>query len=138
MATVVQLKRSETTGSIPTANDIAVGELAVNLADGTLYSKRTDGAVIEIAGNLPDEYYLSTNQDYGTLDSVGETSLDLGSLGGDAQQVNLGEVFVYAQITPAPVASNSEGTINQVAYDNNYFYVCVATNTWKRIALSSW
>ena len=138
MGTVVQLKRSETTGSVPTASDIAVGELAVNLADGTLYSKKTDGSIIEIAGNLPDEYYLSTNQDYGTLDSVGDTSLDLGTLGEEAQQVNLGDVFVYAQMTPAPVSANSEGKINQVAYDNNYFYVCVATNTWKRVSLSSW
>jgi hypothetical protein len=42
MATVVQLKRSETLGAIPGAGDIAVGELAVNLADGALYTKRTN------------------------------------------------------------------------------------------------
>jgi hypothetical protein len=138
MSTVVQLKRTETAGSIPTAADIAVGELAVNLADGTLYSKRTDGAVIEIAGNLPDEYYLSTNQDYGAIDSIGQSTLDLGNLDQGSQQVNLGDVVVYVEIAVPPASANSSGEINQIAYDSNYLYVCVATNTWKRIALSSW
>ena len=58
MGTVVQLKRSETTGSIPTASDIAVGELAVNLADGTLYSKKTDGSIIEVGGYNPDFFTI--------------------------------------------------------------------------------
>ena len=124
--------------SIPTANDIAVGELAVNLADGTLYSKRTDGAVIEIAGNLPDEYYLSTNQDYGTIISDAGTTLDLGNLDNGSQQINLGDVNTYAEITQVPESTNSVGKKSQIAIDSNYLYVCVATNVWKRIALSSW
>ena len=138
MSSVIQLKRTETSGSIPTANDIAVGELAVNLADGTLYSKRTDGAVIEIAGNLPDEYYLSSNQDYGTIISDAETTLDLGNLDNGSQQINLGDVNTYAEITQVPESTNSVGKKSQIAIDSNYLYVCVATNVWKRIALSSW
>lgn len=138
MSSVIQLKRTETSGSIPTANDIAVGELAVNLADGTLYSKRTDGAVIEIAGNLPDEYYLSTNQDYGTIISDAGTTLDLGNLDNGSQQINLGDVNTYAEITQVPESTNSVGKKSQIAIDSNYLYVCVATNVWKRIALSSW
>jgi hypothetical protein len=138
MSSVIQLKRTETPGSIPTANDIAVGELAVNLADGTLYSKRTDGAVIEIAGNLPDEYYLSSNQDYGTIISDAETTLDLGNLDNGSQQINLGDVNTYAEITQVPESTSSVGKKSQIAIDSNYLYVCVATNVWKRIALSSW
>jgi len=138
MSSVIQLKRTETPGSIPTANDIAVGELAVNLADGTLYSKRTDGAVIEIAGNLPDEYYLSSNQDYGTIISDAETTLDLGNLHNGSQQINLGDVNTYAEITQVPESTSSVGKKSQIAIDSNYLYVCVATNVWKRIALSSW
>lgn len=37
-----------------------------------------------------------------------------------------------------PSAADSTGTAGQVAYDSDYFYVCVATNTWKRTALSTW
>lgn len=42
-----------------------------------------------------------------------------------------------SRVTP-PVTSTSNGAAGQVAYDNNYVYICVATNTWKRSALSSW
>jgi hypothetical protein len=38
----------------------------------------------------------------------------------------------------APATSTSAGVAGQVAYDANYVYVCVATNTWKRTALSTW
>jgi len=38
----------------------------------------------------------------------------------------------------APAHSTSTGTFGQVAYDNNYFYVCTANNTWMRIVLATW
>jgi len=37
----------------------------------------------------------------------------------------------------APATSSSTGVQGQVAYDSNYMYICVATNTWKRIAAST-
>jgi hypothetical protein len=38
----------------------------------------------------------------------------------------------------APATAGASGTVGQVAYDTSYIYMCVATNTWKRAALSSW
>jgi len=38
----------------------------------------------------------------------------------------------------APKASASACTAGSWAYDGNYVYVCVGTNTWKRTALASW
>lgn len=35
----------------------------------------------------------------------------------------------------APALPNSTGTKGQIAYDTTYLYVCIATNSWKRIAL---
>lgn len=37
----------------------------------------------------------------------------------------------------APTTSSSSGVQRQVEFDSNYIYVCTATNTWKRAALSS-
>ena len=85
MSTVVQLKRSETSGAIPTAGQIAVGELAVNLADGTIYSKKTDGSIIEVGGGESILFIDQTdmgeisdpsgyNYDLGTVESEGSTS----------------------------------------------------------------
>lgn len=38
----------------------------------------------------------------------------------------------------APANSGSAGTAGQVAYDDSYFYVCVAANTWRRAPLNDW
>ena len=50
MSTIVQVKRSETTGSEPTAEDLAVGELAINMADKKIFSKKNDGTVVTLGG----------------------------------------------------------------------------------------
>ena len=42
-----------------------------------------------------------------------------------------------AGISP-PATSGATGAAGQTSYDSNYFYVCVGTNNWKRVALSSW
>lgn len=38
----------------------------------------------------------------------------------------------------APASSSASGSVGQSAYDTAYFYFCVAANSWKRIALSTW
>ena len=40
------------------------------------------------------------------------------------------------QIPQATKASNASGTAGQVSWDANYFYICTATNTWKRTPLT--
>jgi metal-sulfur cluster biosynthetic enzyme len=37
-----------------------------------------------------------------------------------------------------PPTSTSPGTTGSISWDANYMYVCVATNTWKRTALTTW
>ena len=50
MSTIVQIKRSETSGAEPASGDLAVGELAVNLEDQKIFSKKTDGTVVSLGG----------------------------------------------------------------------------------------
>jgi len=40
--------------------------------------------------------------------------------------------------TYTPATSSSTGTTGQISWDSQYVYVCIATNTWKRAALSTW
>ena len=49
--TVIQIKKSSVAGKVPDAADLAVGELAVNLADKKLYTKDADGDVISLGGD---------------------------------------------------------------------------------------
>lgn len=110
MTTVVQLKRNETAGAIPTANDIAVGELAVNLADGALYTKRTDGAIIEIGGSQEVPVFFSTEVDLGDLAGAGD-SYDMGGLDGGSPSSGGGIALTSLSVTD----SGGDGSLS---YDN--------------------
>ena len=50
MATVIKPKRSETALSVPAANSLAIGELAMNVTDGKFYTKTSGGVVKEVGG----------------------------------------------------------------------------------------
>jgi len=58
MAQTIKLKRSATSGAVPTTTSLALGEVAINTHDGKVYIKKDDGAesVIEVgdtSGYLP-------------------------------------------------------------------------------------
>lgn len=40
-------------------------------------------------------------------------------------------------LVPVPATATSNGTAGQVAADSGFLYVCIATNVWRRVAISS-
>ena len=50
MTTVIKPKRSETTSQIPGSGVLAVGELAMNVADGKFFTKTSGGTGKEMGG----------------------------------------------------------------------------------------
>jgi hypothetical protein len=50
MPTVIKPKRSETSSSIPAANSLQVGEIAMNVTDGKFFTKKSDNSVVEVGG----------------------------------------------------------------------------------------
>jgi hypothetical protein len=71
------------------------------------------------------------------IDSSGRllvgTSLDSG---GALLQVNGNRIRIATAKTPA--SATDTGTAGEICWDANYIYVCTATNTWKRTAISTW
>ena len=51
-------KRTSVVGRVPTAQQLAVGELAINVADRILYSKDTGGTVFSLGAGGAAEAYL--------------------------------------------------------------------------------
>lgn len=49
-----------------------------------------------------------------------------------ANQYNL------AALNTEPANASATGTLGEIRITANYIYVCTATNTWKRAALSTW
>lgn len=37
-----------------------------------------------------------------------------------------------------PATVTAQGIFGQLATDGNFLYVCIGTNSWKRVALSTW
>lgn len=50
MATTILIKNNSTAAAVPTAGQLSVGELAVNTADRKIYTKHSDGTVVQMGG----------------------------------------------------------------------------------------
>ena len=46
--------------------------------------------------------------------------------------------FRISALNTAPASATDTGTLGEIRWDANYMYVCTATNTWKRVAISTW
>jgi hypothetical protein len=71
------------------------------------------------------------------IDSSGRLLVGTSSdSGGALLQVNGDRIRVATAKTPA--SASDTGTAGEICWDASYIYVCTATNTWKRAALSTW
>ena len=46
--------------------------------------------------------------------------------------------IVRVRSSKTPSSASDTGNAGDICWDSNYIYVCVATDTWKRAALSTW
>lgn len=45
---------------------------------------------------------------------------------------------IVLQQSKTPASASATGTTGSLAWDSNFLYVAVATNTWKRVAIATW
>ena len=75
MSTVIKLKRSETLNTIPTTNDIEVGEVAVNTADKKLYIRDSSNNIVAVADkNITYSKYNSNTTITSNTGVIADTS----------------------------------------------------------------
>jgi hypothetical protein len=71
------------------------------------------------------------------IDSSGRLLVGTSSQsGGSLLQVNDNRIRIATAKTPA--SATDTGVAGEICWDANYVYVCTATNTWKRTAISTW
>jgi len=81
--------------------------------------------------------FQSWNLEYGRFDTSGRFLVGTSSdSGGALLQVNGNRIRIATAKTPA--SATDTGTAGEICWDANYIYVCTATNTWKRSAISTW
>jgi hypothetical protein len=52
MSTIIKPKRSEAVGLVPGAEDLEIGEIALNSTDKKIYTKKTDGTIDDMSGSI--------------------------------------------------------------------------------------
>lgn len=81
-----------------------------------------------------------------SIDCFGSTSTPtlrfLNSAGSEKGSLDSnGNLFVSGTVNVAsspPASASATGTQGTITWDTSYIYVCIATNTWKRVAIASW
>ncbi len=123
----------------------------INFADDKIILKAGNKAMITMEEKDSAPHEVTINDGGNNIDFVVEDSNGNSLLMTDASTSKVG----IGTSTPAQVldingdtirlrnqrtipASNTFGEAGEICYDANYIYICIATDTWKRIALSSW
>ncbi|MFM6925806.1 MAG: hypothetical protein ACKOU7_09925, partial [Ferruginibacter sp.] len=96
------------------ASSYNVADRLFNIGNGTSSVARADAFTILKGGNVG----IGTASPTALLD------------------VNSNTIRLRSAKTPS--SSSDTGNTGDIAWDSNYIYVCVATNTWKRVAIASW
>jgi hypothetical protein len=96
-----------------------------------------DGVTVN---NSTDDFILANNGDYVILRKIENDSWETfyGRKNNNIPFSNLTSVPNFAEITTVPPTNDSEGSVGQIALDNDYFYCCVAEDTWVRAPLATW
>lgn len=119
---------NQTSGSLTIGGTSATGAITlgrstgaqtVNIATGTTSASTTKAINIGTAGNATS----TTNIAIGATAGTSTTSLN-------------GNIILSKTATPA--SATATGTAGTIVWDANYIYICTATNTWKRVAISTW
>lgn len=77
---------------------------------------------------------------------IGEAGLDnSGAVGEPLYVTDTGEFYIHNGteyipiiVNATPSSASDTGTKGQVAWDSSYIYICTATDTWKRVGISTW
>jgi hypothetical protein len=79
----------------------------------------------------------TNNTERARIDSSGRLLVGTSSdSGGALLQINGDRIRIGTAKTPA--SATDTGTTGEICWDASYIYVCTATNTWKRTAISTW
>jgi hypothetical protein len=133
MANVIKLKRSTVPGRVPDPNDLQVGEIAVNTADGLIYTKHSDNTIKTISNvssfisNVTlDTVVLAgntTTQSLQFLSNVASTSTTTGALVIEGGLGVSGNIVTSSVYTDALFYANGQPYIATVTGLQNMLYV---------------
>ena len=112
-------------GTLTAASDFGVGATKKLYLDGVALSGNT--YIVESGGDVIDFYAGGVNTFRITT---------AGILSGVSGTGNISVNGYLAMTSTASPTGTGSGVTGQFAWDTSYFYVCTATNDWRRVALT--
>jgi len=99
-------------------------------------------------GNSSTRLWTDVNSNV-RLDGASDASQEILLNGAGTGKVGIGTTSPTAMLdvnsdiirlstSKTPATSGASGNQGDICWDSNYIYVCVASNTWKRVAISTW
>lgn len=72
-----------------------------------------------------------------------DNASDVGKASNRVRDVFAGRNVIAAQfrlsaLNTAPSSASAAGTLGEVRIVSGFIYICVATNTWQRVAIATW
>jgi hypothetical protein len=112
MANIIKIKRSSTASSVPTAGQLEIGELAVNLPDRKLFTKDASGTVVTLSTEALTAVTAETLKTARTINGV--------SFNGSANiTVTADANNVATQLSSLGVGTGASGTTGEIRATNN-------------------
>jgi len=90
-----------------------------------------DTASIEYSFNT-DRLYLTPQNNDSVMVGSETTNADL-IVKGDTKS----ETYSVSSLNTAPASASATGTVGDIRFTANHIYLCVASNTWKRVAIAT-
>lgn len=95
------------------------------------------------AGMYSPAYSSSSTNIINFKDYNGNQRMTLNMSSGSAGHLTLvgnvtGQKYYVSALNSAPSSASDTGTTGEIRFTSDYIFVCTATNTWKRIAISTW
>jgi hypothetical protein len=134
---VIQLghSRSSSVGHTILQNGDAFGALRFEGSDGTAFLE--GASVTAVVDGTPGTNDMPGRLVFSTTSDGASTPTERLRISSDGAVKIAGDNFQIAT-SKTPASATAAGTAGQIAWDASYIYVCTATNTWKRAALSTW
>ncbi len=119
------------------ARKITYAELLTKIFSGST-SLQADGSQFNLTGHIiptTNDVYDLGSAEYKFRDLyLGASTIHIGDK--TISETNVDDSMEIKNIS-VPSSSTSEGNKGDVVFDDNFMYVCISTNTWKRISLDT-